>query len=278
MNLVTNASEAIGDRDGVIRVITGRLAVGSDSSERGGKELAGRRIRAAGGLRHRMRDDAGDATQGFRSVLSRRSSSVAAWGSRWCSASFAGLEAYPCRELARQRFQRPSRAAVCRGDGPAHDAPVAARPQAREWQTLGGTSILVVEDEPTLLLAVSRLLQSAEGFSVIQASDGSSALELIRARQDHLDAMLLDVTLPGASAREVLEEAERLRPDLAVILTSAYSHETILGNFDGLRAEHFLRKPFRADDFANLLLTLLERSPAVRASRPETGKADGRWA
>ena len=35
---------------------------------------------------------------------------------------------------------------------------------------------------------------------MIQASDGSSALELIRTRQDHIDAMLLDVTLPGASA------------------------------------------------------------------------------
>ncbi len=65
-----------------------------------------------------------------------------------------------------------------------------------------------------------------------QASDGSSALELIRTSpRIAIDAMLLDVTLPGASCREVLEEAERLRPDLVTILTSAYSHESIRGLF-----------------------------------------------
>ena len=124
--------------------------------------------------------------------------------------------------------------------------------QDRESQPLGGISILIVEDEPALLLAVSKLLQR-RGFSVIQASDGSSALELIRTRQDRIDAMLLDVTLPGASSREVLEEAERLRPDLVTILTSAYSYESIRGNFAGLRAEHFIRKPFRVDELANLM-------------------------
>ncbi len=136
-------------------------------------------------------------------------------------------------------------------------------------QTLGGISILVVEDEPTLLLAVSKLLQR-RGFSVIQASDGSSALELIRTRQDRFDAMLLDVTLPGASALEVLEEAERLRPDLAVILTSAYSYETIRGNLTGLRVEHFIRKPFHADDFVSMLQGLLAPS-RIDPGSPETG-------
>ena len=111
---------------------------------------------------------------------------------------------------------------------------------------------------------------------MIQASDGSSALELIRTRQGRIDAMLLDVTLPGASSREVLEEAERLRPDLVTILTSAYSHESIRGKFTGLRAEHFIRKPFRLEDLVSLLQTLLAGSSAVRAELPEIGKADSR--
>ena len=72
--------------------------------------------------------------------------------------------------------------------------------------------------------------------------------------------MLLDVTLPGASSREVLEEAERLRPDLVAILTSAHSHESIRGNFTGLRAEHFIRKPFGIDDLVRLLhIGIIER-------------------
>ena len=132
-----------------------------------------------------------------------------------------------------------------------------------------------MEDEPALLRAVSKLLQR-RGFSVIQASDGSSALELIRTHPGRIVAMLLDVTLPGASSREVLEEAERLRPDLVAILTSAHSQEGIRGNFTGLRAEHFIRKPFRLEDFVSLLQTLLAGSPVVRAELPEIGKAANR--
>jgi two-component system cell cycle sensor histidine kinase/response regulator CckA len=85
--------------------------------------------------------------------------------------------------------------------------------------------------------------------------------------------MLLDVTLPGASSREVLEEAQRLRPDLVAILTSAYSYEVIRETFTGLRAEHFIRKPFRLEDLVSLLQTLIASSPPVRAELPEIGKA-----
>ena len=77
-----------------------------------------------------------------------------------------------------------------------------------------------------LLFAVSKVLQR-KGFSVIQASDGSSALEWLCEHEDRIDAMLLDVTLPGVSSREVFEAAERLRPDLAVILTSAYGQDVV---------------------------------------------------
>ena len=63
--------------------------------------------------------------------------------------------------------------------------------------------------------------------------------------------MLLDVTPPGASATEVLEEAERLRPDLLPILTSAYGYESIRDNFARRSAEHFIRKPFRVDDLVS---------------------------
>ena len=69
MNLITNASEAIGDRDGVIRVTTGRVTVGRDSPA-GDLGTPGRgRLRATGGLRHRPRHDTRNASQGFRPVL-----------------------------------------------------------------------------------------------------------------------------------------------------------------------------------------------------------------
>ena len=108
-------------------------------------------------------------------------------------------------------------------------------------------TILVVEDEDLLRVAVSTKLRQT-GFCVLEAIDGSSALELVRLHNDRIDVMLLDVTLPGATSQEVFEEARNLRPNLKVILTSAYSDKTVNASFAGLRIERFIRKPFQLAD------------------------------
>ena len=113
-------------------------------------------------------------------------------------------------------------------------------------------TILVVEDEELIRLAVSKAL-SKRGFSVMNASDGTTAMELIRTHKDDIDVILLDVTLPGKSSREVFEEVQRLRPRLKMILTSAYGKETVDGAFAGLRVEYFIRKPFPLGDLVRML-------------------------
>ena len=72
-------------------------------------------------------------------------------------------------------------------------------------------AVLLVEDEEVLRKAVASLLQR-RGFVVIEASDGAAAIGLLRTRHSEIDAILLDVTLPGISSREVFEEARLLRP------------------------------------------------------------------
>jgi two-component system cell cycle sensor histidine kinase/response regulator CckA len=114
----------------------------------------------------------------------------------------------------------------------------------------------VVEDEEILRRAVSQALLK-RGFSVIEAIDGSIAMDLIHAHKDDIDLVLLDVTLPGASSRDVCEEALRMRPDLKVIVTTAYGEEMVDAYFSGLRVDHFIRKPFHLDDLVRLFETAL---------------------
>ena len=90
------------------------------------------------------------------------------------------------------------------------------------------------------------------GFSVIEASDGSGALEVIRAHQSSIDVLFLDITLPGAPSREVLEEAKRLRPEMSVIVTSAYS-ENVAAQTLQATVESFIRKPYRLKDVLELI-------------------------
>jgi two-component system, cell cycle sensor histidine kinase and response regulator CckA len=125
------------------------------------------------------------------------------------------------------------------------------RASGKERWPLSGT-VLVVEDEGVLRVAISKMLRKY-GLQVIEAIDGSSALELVRMHKDQIEVMLLDVTLPGVSSREVFEEARHIRPNLEIILASAYSKGTVDASFAGLRIERFIRKPFQLVDLINLL-------------------------
>jgi CheY-like chemotaxis protein len=65
--------------------------------------------------------------------------------------------------------------------------------------------------------------------------------------------VLLDITLPGLSSREVFAEARRLRPDIKVIVTSAYGPKKADESFPGMRMDAFLRKPYRLADLVTLV-------------------------
>jgi CheY-like chemotaxis protein len=110
----------------------------------------------------------------------------------------------------------------------------------------------LVEDEEVLRQAVAKALRK-RGFAVLEAGDGSLAMDLCRTHKNPINVILLDVTLPGRSSRETLEEALRLRPDLKVILTSAYGRETVDASFDGFEITHFIRKPFLLGQLAGIL-------------------------
>jgi CheY-like chemotaxis protein len=120
-------------------------------------------------------------------------------------------------------------------------------------------TILIIEDEELLRQAVSTALRK-KGFSVIEARDGSTGMDLMRRHQEDINVILLDVTLPGRSSKEILDEARRIRPDLRVILTSAYDKNTVDISFGGLPITHFIRKPFKLSDLACVLQDALSLS------------------
>ncbi|HZT31907.1 MAG TPA: response regulator [Bryobacteraceae bacterium] len=116
--------------------------------------------------------------------------------------------------------------------------------------------ILFVEDEDALRQPVAKMLRNA-GFQVLEAASGCDATDLLHANGDQIDAVLLDVTIPGRSSQEVVAEAARVRPDLKVILTSAYSEETAVAGMRAALIRRFIRKPFRISDLVETLRQVL---------------------
>jgi two-component system cell cycle sensor histidine kinase/response regulator CckA len=254
MNLIINASEALGEKEGVINLTTEHISVGKNLALNGETELSeGDYVRlevsdTGCGVAEEARTKLFDPF--YTTKFAGRGLGLAVvQGIVRAHGGAINLVATPGHRTTFQVLlscapKRPS--AIQDAVNPA---------QAHQSHAPAGT-VLVVEDEELLRLAVSKVLAKT-GFSVMEACDGSAAMELIRAHVDDLDLVLLDVTLPGMSSREIFEETQRIRPDLKVVLTSAYSKESIDASLAGQRVEHFIRKPFQLGDLVNLVQGVL---------------------
>jgi PAS domain S-box-containing protein len=113
-------------------------------------------------------------------------------------------------------------------------------------------TVLFIEDEDTLRLAVTKMLRK-RGFRVLDAPDGYVGMDLFQANTSVVDIVLLDMTLPGKSGPEIYGELQNIRPDVKVIITSAYSRDRVQASLLGLRPLAFVQKPYRLDDLVQLL-------------------------
>jgi DNA-binding response OmpR family regulator len=132
-------------------------------------------------------------------------------------------------------------------------------------------TVLVVDDEPSLRTLLSRLLE-VEGYQVIEAEDGPTALELVGTA--HPDLVLLDVMLPARSGLDVLGDLRRTS-DVPVIMVSAMAEEADRVVGLKLGADDYVVKPFSAAELSARVESVLRRAAQRGASEPERLVFDG---
>jgi DNA-binding NtrC family response regulator len=125
------------------------------------------------------------------------------------------------------------------------------------------TTVLVVDDEPTLARAAARLLRSM-GFQVQIAAGGREAVEICLAHGDEIDVVLLDVVLREMSSAETLRQMRSLRPGIKAILTSGYGKQESMVGFAGIRLDGFVPKPFGYTELENAIRAALGTRAAER--------------
>jgi CheY-like chemotaxis protein len=113
-------------------------------------------------------------------------------------------------------------------------------------------TVLVVEDEPDLLLLARRMLGEL-GYAVIEARGGEEALEL--AENPEVDAVFLDLRMPDMDGWEVLEQlrAAGTISRLPVIVLSAHADPAAVKRSAELGARGYVKKPYRAADLTRAL-------------------------
>jgi len=114
----------------------------------------------------------------------------------------------------------------------------------------GRGRVLVVEDDPLLRQAMVRML-ARRGFELIEAGDGVQALEQLD--QHAVDCVLSDISMPGMSGMDLLKVVMGRDLDLPfVLVTGVPSLETAIEAVE-YGAFHYLRKPFRPAELADLV-------------------------
>jgi CheY-like chemotaxis protein len=123
--------------------------------------------------------------------------------------------------------------------------------------------VLVVDDEPAVRAVAVDMFQSL-GLRVIEAYNGDDALWMLY-RHPEIAVLFTDVRMPGMSGVELAEHAQRIRPDLRIVLTSGYLGEA------PARPDLTVPKSWRQKDLAQLLAGIPE-SPQRKRVRSDNLK------
>jgi two-component system cell cycle sensor histidine kinase/response regulator CckA len=121
----------------------------------------------------------------------------------------------------------------------------------------GAGTVLVVEDQDLVRTMAVTLLRR-NGFEVLTAEDGQAGLEVFGRERQRIDVVLLDLTMPRMSGREVLRHLRQTDPGVRVVFTSGFA-DTARGELADEGAQGFLAKPYREHDLVEAVRAAFRR-------------------
>jgi len=255
MNLITNASEAIGERGGNITIRTGamecdrpyleRTAIGTDLPE--GVyvflEITDDGVGMDEETRARIFDPffttkfsgRGLGLAAVQGIVRAHRGVVLVYSEPGLGTTFKVL--LPAAEGIRTTSR----------------APEPALPAAGGW-------VLLVDDEESVRQVAGAMLE-VMGLNVVPAADGREALDLFRANPERYALVLLDLTMPHMDGDEVYRRMRELRPDVPVLMSSGYNALEIRERFADRGVSGFIQKPYTFAELAGQVDALMGRDP-----------------
>ena len=116
--------------------------------------------------------------------------------------------------------------------------------------------VLIVDDEPGVRALASEILGRLS-VSCLTATDGYDAMRQFEAHADEISAVLLDLTMPGLDGSEVLARLREMKPDVKVILCSGFDANDASSGLGENRPSRFLRKPYTPSELIQAFKDIL---------------------
>jgi len=253
MNLVTNASDAIGDCEGTIRLSTATASLDRHYLD---QIFRGQNLAPGDYVTLEVADTGcGMAPEVQARIFEPFFTTKVMGRGLGLSATMGILKGH---RAAMKIYSEEGRGTtfrllfpVCAGMA-APEAPQPAAPIPRQQAT-----VLLVDDEQMIREAAGAALESL-GFKVVMACDGREAVETFR-QNGAIDLVLMDLTMPHMDGREAFHQLRRIRPSVPVILSSGYNEQESIQEFLGRGLAGFLQKPYTLRALEQLVLQALAR-------------------
>jgi signal transduction histidine kinase/CheY-like chemotaxis protein len=250
MNLVTNASEAIGDQEGVITLTTGTRLLDAEGIQ---QDFPGQEVHPGTFVMLAVADTGCGMDERTKEHLFEPFFTTKFSGRGLGLSALLGI--LKGHHAGIQIDTELGKGSVFRAFFPAHDGAVterAARSDVEDDPTLPRGTVLLVDDEAVVLASTRTMLEEL-GYEVIKARDGMEALERFEEHAPHLAVVLLDLTMPRMDGHETLRELRKRAPGVRVILCSGYHEQEALRNIHSGDSVGFLHKPFSLVDLRTAL-------------------------
>ncbi len=240
MNLVLNASEAIGERSGRIAIQTQTRRVDAAAIEHSQLDM-----KAGPYVCLEVRDTGSGMDQETLSKIFEPFFTTKFTGRGLGLAAVHGIvRAHKGAVLADSQPGKGARFTVllpaARIAAVRRKAPAAAEPNLH-----GRGTILVVDDEETVRSLAKATLERF-GYGVLLATNGIEAVEIFEAAADQIAVVLLDLTMPLMGGEETFHRLRAIRPGVRVLLSSGYNELEVVKRFTGQGLTGFVGKPYSA--------------------------------
>jgi len=125
---------------------------------------------------------------------------------------------------------------------------------------LRGTETVLLVEDAGAVRAVARQALARQGYTVLEAADGTEALQIAASHPGPIHLLLTDVVMPGLSGRQLSDQLTLLRPDTRVLYTSGYTDDAVVRHGVLEAGIAYLQKPFTVDGLARKVREVLDRA------------------
>jgi len=255
MNLITNASEAIGDQPGRISLTTGAKefdAAALAANLLAEKATPGRFIFVE------VKDDGCGMDQNTRQRLFDPFFTTKFAGRGLGMSAVQGImRGHKGGIMVDSVPGRGTTIKVLFPEAPVHSpgSVQEPRPHSARMPAVSFRLALVAEDDEPVRRLVLEFFKRL-GIAAVSAADGEEALAILGERRDEIDLVLLDLTMPRMDGVTAFHRMKALRPDLPVLLTSGFDEQEALQRFAGEALEGFVQKPFSLSQLTDKIVQL----------------------